>query len=104
MVLGYSLLRAYVAEHIQLLLVFSTHTFFLSGCVVETRVFCGTVLASTRVFPQPARAAGRPWTPLLLQPEHRARSSLILPAYTTGPEFPWKGIWKRRKRCFTKTG
>src|SRR5271169_5974546 len=55
MVLGYSLLRAYVAEHIQLLLVFSTHTFFLSGCVVETREFCGTALASNRVFPHPAR-------------------------------------------------
>src|SRR5258707_12424593 len=55
MVLGYSLLRAYVAEHIQLLLVFSTHTFFLSGCAVETREFCGTVHASNRVFPQPAR-------------------------------------------------
>jgi hypothetical protein len=55
-VLGYSLLRAYVAEHIQLLLVLSTHTFFLSGWVVETREFCGTALASNRVFPQPARA------------------------------------------------
>jgi CAAX prenyl protease-like protein len=30
------------AEHIQLLLVFSTHAFFLSGCVVETRVILGT--------------------------------------------------------------
>jgi hypothetical protein len=58
-VLGYSLLRAYVAEHIQLLLVLSTHTFFLSGWVVETREFCGTALASNRVFPQPARVKFR---------------------------------------------
>src|ERR1022692_4269864 len=56
--LGYSLLRAYVAEHIQLLLVFSTHTFFLSGCAVETRAFRGTASASNRVFPQPARGYG----------------------------------------------
>src|ERR1019366_8763870 len=53
--LGYSLLRANVAEHIQLLLVLSTHTFFLSGCAVETREFRGTASASNRVFPQPAR-------------------------------------------------
>jgi len=39
---GDSLLGADVAEHIQLLLVFSAHAFFLSGCVVETREFCGT--------------------------------------------------------------
>src|ERR1022692_1574230 len=56
MVLGYSLLRAYVAEHIQLLLVFSKHTSFLSGCAVETRAFRGTESASNRVFPQPARS------------------------------------------------
>src|ERR1022692_1266274 len=56
MVLGYSLLWAYVAEHIQLLLVFSTHASFLSGCAVETREFRGTPSASNRVFPQPARA------------------------------------------------
>ena len=49
MVLGNSLLRAYVAEHIQLLLVFSTHAFFLSGCAVETREFCGTGPAYSRV-------------------------------------------------------
>jgi hypothetical protein len=36
------LLRAYIAEHIQLLLVVSTHVFFLSACVVETREFSGT--------------------------------------------------------------
>ncbi|MGO9405131.1 MAG: hypothetical protein ACLPVW_16835, partial [Terriglobales bacterium] len=42
--------------HIQLLLVFSTHAFFLSGCAVETRVFRGAASASNRVFPQPARA------------------------------------------------
>jgi len=52
-VLGHSLLRADVAEHVQLLLVLSTHTFFLSGCLVETREFLGT--ASSRVFPQPAK-------------------------------------------------
>ena len=50
-VLGHSLLRADVAEHVQLLLVLSTHTFFLSGCLVETRESYGTVLASKRVFP-----------------------------------------------------
>src|ERR1017187_8153745 len=55
MILGYSLLWAYVAEHIQLLLVFSTHTFFLSGCAVETREFRGTPSPSKRVFPHPAR-------------------------------------------------
>jgi hypothetical protein len=54
-VLRHSLLRAYIAEHIQLLLILSTHTFFLSGRVVETREFCGTALASSRVFPQPVR-------------------------------------------------
>jgi hypothetical protein len=42
MILRYSLLRAYVAEHIQLLLVFSAHAFFLSGRAVETREFRGT--------------------------------------------------------------
>ncbi|MGO9403028.1 MAG: hypothetical protein ACLPVW_06095, partial [Terriglobales bacterium] len=42
-------------EHIQLLLVFSTHAFFLSGCAVETRVFRGAASASNRVFPQPVR-------------------------------------------------
>src|ERR1039457_5937830 len=57
MVLGYSLLWAYVAEHIQLLLVFSTHAFFLSGCAVETREFRGTPSPSKRVFPHPARAS-----------------------------------------------
>src|SRR5579864_3642177 len=42
MVLRNSLLGTDVTEHIQLLLVFSTHAFFLSGCVVETREFFGT--------------------------------------------------------------
>ena len=41
MILRYSLLRTYVAEHIQLLLVFSAHAFFLSGRAVETREFRG---------------------------------------------------------------
>jgi len=45
----------YVAEHIQLLLIFSTHAFFLSGCAVETREFRDTPSASNRVFPQPAK-------------------------------------------------
>jgi hypothetical protein len=34
-----SLLGAYVAEHSQLLLVISTHVFFLTGWPVETREF-----------------------------------------------------------------
>jgi hypothetical protein len=51
-----SLLGADVTEHVQLLLVFSAHAFFLSGCAVETREFRGTASASNRVFPQPARA------------------------------------------------
>ncbi|MGO9826805.1 MAG: hypothetical protein ACLPMG_16210, partial [Terriglobales bacterium] len=50
-----SLLGADVAEHVQLLLVFSAHAFFLSGCAVETREFRGTASASNRVFPQPVR-------------------------------------------------
>ncbi|MGC2515645.1 MAG: hypothetical protein WA383_14065, partial [Terriglobales bacterium] len=41
-------------KHVQLLLVFSAHAFFLSGCAVETREFRGTASASHRVFPQPA--------------------------------------------------
>jgi len=40
------LLGVYVAEHVQLLLVFSMHVFFLSACVVETREFLGAGLAS----------------------------------------------------------
>src|ERR1039458_9248570 len=44
-------LGADVAEHVQLLLVFSAHAFFLSVRTVETREFSG----STCVFPQPAR-------------------------------------------------
>jgi hypothetical protein len=39
MVLRHSLLRAGIAEDIQLLFVFSAHPFFLSGCVVETKEF-----------------------------------------------------------------
>src|SRR5436190_20152568 len=42
MVLGNPLLRTDVTEHVQLLLVFSAHAFFLSGCAVETRGFSGT--------------------------------------------------------------
>ncbi len=41
-ILRNSLLGAYVAEHIQLLLILSTHLFFLAGRVVETREFSGT--------------------------------------------------------------
>jgi hypothetical protein len=44
-----SLLGADVPEHVQLLLVFSAHAFFLSGCAVETRVFRGTASALNRV-------------------------------------------------------
>ena len=44
-------LGADVAEHVQLLLVFSAHAFFLSVRTVETREFSG----STCVFPQPAK-------------------------------------------------
>src|ERR1700733_1193395 len=44
MVLWNSLLRVDIAEHVQLLIVFSAHAFFLSGCVVETREFSGTGL------------------------------------------------------------
>src|ERR1039458_4366200 len=54
MVLRNSLLGADVAEHVQLLLVFSAHAFFLSVRTVETREFSG----STCVFPQPARVLG----------------------------------------------
>jgi hypothetical protein len=46
-ILRNSLLGADVAEHVQLLLVFSAHAFFLSGCVVETREFSGTGQLST---------------------------------------------------------
>jgi hypothetical protein len=42
MILWYSLLRADEAEHVQLLLVYSAHAFFLSACVVETRESSGT--------------------------------------------------------------
>jgi hypothetical protein len=42
MVVRDSLFRAYVAENFQLLLVLSTHVFFLTACVVETREFSGT--------------------------------------------------------------
>jgi len=41
MVLRNSLLGADVAKHITLLLIFSAHPFFLSGCVVETREILG---------------------------------------------------------------
>jgi hypothetical protein len=36
-VLGYSLLRVYIAKQVQLLLIFSAHACFLSGYAVETR-------------------------------------------------------------------
>ncbi len=47
MVLWNSLLGADIAEHVQLLLVFSAHAFFLSGCVVETRIILGAGQVST---------------------------------------------------------
>jgi hypothetical protein len=40
-----SLLRTDIAEDIQLVLVLSAHTFFSSGCVVETTEFSGTASA-----------------------------------------------------------
>src|SRR5271166_2858146 len=58
MVLRHSLLRADIAEDIQLLLVFSAHAFFLSGCAVETREFSGTASASLRQCRQTVRRAG----------------------------------------------
>jgi hypothetical protein len=39
---GLAPLGADVAEHVQLLFVFSAHAFFLSGCVVQTKVPCDT--------------------------------------------------------------
>jgi len=48
MVLWNSLLGADIAEHVQLLLVFSTHAFFLAATVVETREFSGTAILTTR--------------------------------------------------------
>jgi hypothetical protein len=42
MVVRDSLLRAYVAENSQLLLVLSTHVFFLPAMVLETRECSGT--------------------------------------------------------------
>lgn len=52
MVVGYSLLWAYAAENIQLLLVVSTHTFFLSGCAVETGEFVGTAKSCSSPSPR----------------------------------------------------
>jgi hypothetical protein len=45
MIMRDSLLRAYVAKRIQLLLIFPAHAFFLSGRFVETREFRGAGLA-----------------------------------------------------------
>jgi len=63
MVLRNSLLGTYVAEHIQLLFVFSPHTFFLSACVVETRAILGArrfseILFVAYVFKSATRTAG----------------------------------------------
>jgi len=44
------LLWADIAEDIQLLLIFSAHAFFLSGCVVETREFSGTAQAASHNY------------------------------------------------------
>src|ERR1700756_5662299 len=52
MVLRNSLLGVDVAEHVQLLLIFSAHAFFLSVRSVQTREFSGSV----SVFPHPAKA------------------------------------------------
>ena len=52
MVVRDSLLRAYVAEHTQLLLAFCTHIFFfLSACTLETRKFSGTAKSVSRRGP-----------------------------------------------------
>jgi hypothetical protein len=56
-VVGHSLLWAYVAEHIQLLLVVSSHAFFLSGCAVETREFRGTASVPLKKFVNVSDAA-----------------------------------------------
>src|SRR5208337_4467562 len=45
-----SLLWADVAEYVQLLLIFSAHAFFLSGWVVETRVFPGALSVCMRLL------------------------------------------------------
>jgi hypothetical protein len=47
-ILRNSLLEAGVAEHVQLLLVFSAHAFSLPGCAVETNSF--EVLAALSSF------------------------------------------------------
>ena len=57
MIVRNSLLGADVAEHVQLLLVFSAHALFLSVRSVETREFFGSV----SVFPQPASEYGPHW-------------------------------------------
>ena len=51
MVLRDSLLGVYVAEHSQLLIVVSTHEFFLPVCAVETKEFFGTPFAFPSVHP-----------------------------------------------------
>lgn len=56
MILRYSLLRAYIAEHVQLLLIFSAHAFFLSVPAVETRSFSGAGQFSQGVAMDGARA------------------------------------------------
>jgi hypothetical protein len=64
-----SLLRAYVAENSQLLIILSTHVFFLSGSVVETREFSGTAPASSKSM---SRQAQRPVCSSYLQlPEEK---------------------------------
>jgi hypothetical protein len=49
-ILRNSLLGADVAEHVQLLLVFSAHALFLSGWVVETREFPGALSVCMRLL------------------------------------------------------
>jgi hypothetical protein len=44
MTLWHSLFWTDITEHIELLVVFSTHEFFVAGCAVETREFSGTLL------------------------------------------------------------
>jgi hypothetical protein len=51
MVLRNSLLGTDVTEHVQLLLVFSTHAFFLSGCAVEQESFLVEYASKTKEQP-----------------------------------------------------
>jgi hypothetical protein len=88
-----SLLRADVAEHVQLLLVFSAHAFFLSVRSVETREFSGSIC----VFPQPAKQsclAEAGMVLLFLRKCRPVRSSIGLAIILLGAPFFF--YWRRR--------